>query len=443
MLPGPFPKFYAMGGPAATAGTLAADLQNAMNAATCTGSARANVYSVTYDPATGRFGFLRSTASRPFRIRWDRTPNNIRNALAETSTAVPGFSTGTINTDAPWILLYRTTGAGSSGTGLGNLQWTFTETIAGTATNFFQLRAGRLWNGEVIRVNTSGEVCGMDFPLPATKTNPASIRVAAADATCNPTGDSAIFDWGGGSFTGNDVSCNGFRSKSQLIPCDLQMGDPPLAPLQYTTISPYIADELPLDANGNPQDWNGDAVVDYQEAQDGSWRTTTINVAPSAKAAADADRQLADRHQGHRERCRQHLRPQRRAALPRARPQQRRRDDRRVPRAELHQDVEHRQQHRPLGGGSRGPACDQEPHQPQGEDDRHLRDGRRRHLRHASRLDRQRLVRGRARGENEARRAAFYAEELFRRIDPLEPASSVQTYMVGSAVRSPRPTRTS
>ncbi len=272
VLPGPFPKFYARGGPAATAGTLAADLQNAMNAATCTGSARANVYSVTYDPATGRFGFLRSTASRPFRIRWDRTPNNIRNSLAETSTAVPGFSTGTISTDAPWILLYRTTGAGGSGVGLGapaDWKWTFTETIAGTATRFYNMRAGRLWNGEVIRVTPTGGVCGMDFATAATKTNPASIRVVATDATCNPTGNVATFEWGGGDYSGASGSCNGFRSKSQIVPCDLP--PPPTQPTQVAMISPYLEDELPLDAGGDPADWNGDGTRDYIESQDGGW----------------------------------------------------------------------------------------------------------------------------------------------------------------------------
>lgn len=272
---GGLPKFYGQGA------TLASELQTAMNAATCTGTGRTNTYGVAYDTSNGRFTFSRTGGTRNFRLRWDRTPNNIRNALAETSTGATGFGSGSVSTDAPWMLLYRQTGTGSSGTGL-NLQWRFTETVSGTPTNFYQLRAGRFWNGEVIRVTSTGEVCGMDFATAATRTVPASIRVVAADGACNPTGNNALFEWGGGSFTGNSNNCNGFRSKSQLIPCDLQS---PPAPTQFTTISPYIDDELPLDAGGNPADWNSDGTIDYQEAQDGSWATTTINMAPSARAA--------------------------------------------------------------------------------------------------------------------------------------------------------------
>ena len=76
VLPGPFPKFYRLGG------TLAADIQTAMNAATCTGSAKTNVYGVTYNTGTGVFSFTRTTANRPFRIRWDRAPNRRRSVRA-------------------------------------------------------------------------------------------------------------------------------------------------------------------------------------------------------------------------------------------------------------------------------------------------------------------------------------------------------------------------
>ncbi len=291
-LPG-LPKFYAQGGPAGTPGTLAADLQTAMNAATCTGSSRSNVYTVTHDVASGQFRFSRSTANRPFRIRWDRTPNNIRNALAETSTATPGWSTGTVSTDAPWTLLYRATGTGTSGAGL-NTRWTFTETIAGAPTPFYQLRAGRLWNGETIRVDANGAVCGMDFATAATRTSPPTLTVQATGTGCAPTGASARFDFGGAGWSGNSSSCQGFRSKSDLVPCDLQS---PPAPTQFQLVDPYLDLELPFDAAGLPRDLttNGaaygsatygvpDGVPDYRERLDGSWATLSIDIAPSAKA---------------------------------------------------------------------------------------------------------------------------------------------------------------
>ena len=154
--------------------------------------------------------------------------------------------------------------------------------MSGTATNFYNMRGGRFWNGEVIRVNPSHQVCGMDFATAATKTVPASIRVVDADASCTPKTNSAVFEWGGGSYTGNSTNCNGFRSKSQLIPCDLKS---PPAPLQFTTISPYIDDEFPLDAGGDPKDWSGDGTRDYLETQDGSWSVSSISIAPSARAA--------------------------------------------------------------------------------------------------------------------------------------------------------------
>ncbi len=250
-----------------------------MNAATCTGTARTNTYDVAYNTGSGLFTFS-STGARNFRIVWGRTPNNIRNSLAETSTSTSAWGTS-VATDAPWTLLYRTTGTGSSGTGL-NLQWSFSETVSGTATNFYNMRGGRFWNGEVIRVNPSHQVCGMDFATAATKTVPASIRVVDADASCTPKTNSAVFEWGGGSYTGNSTNCNGFRSKSQLIPCDLKS---PPAPLQFTTISPYIDDEFPLDAGGDPKDWSGDGTRDYLETQDGSWSVSSISIAPSARAA--------------------------------------------------------------------------------------------------------------------------------------------------------------
>ncbi len=360
VLPGA-PRFYAQGA------QLATDLAAAMNAATCTPSARANTYTVTYDAATGRFSFAH-TGPDQFRLRGDLTPDNIQGALGglpttwgataatitltsgqitsvqrqNTNTRVitpaahglavgdscvlTGFSsivfngtrtvslidsatqfrlngpTGTTLTattigsmtctrtatavvsNAPYTLLYRRTGTGTTGTAGIPAPWSFQESIAGTPTWFYQMRAGRLWNGEVIRVTPAGGVCGMDFATPATMTNPATITVVATDASCVPTGNVATFTWGGGEFTGTSTttSCRGFRSKSQIVPCDLP--PPPAQPTQFEMISPYLTDDLPLDATGQPLDWDGDGTRDYQEAMDGTWRVTTMNESPAAKA---------------------------------------------------------------------------------------------------------------------------------------------------------------
>jgi hypothetical protein len=304
----------------------------------------------------------------------------------------------------------------------------FTETVIGTPTNFYNMRAGRFWNGEVIRVTSTGEVCGMDFATAATKTVPASIRVVAADASCTPTGDSAVFEWGGGSYTGNDRSCNGFRSKSQLIPCDLKS---PPEPTQFTKVSPYIDDELPLDAGGDPADWNGDGTRDYAEAQDGSWATTTINIAPSARAAGSTPiaNTLID------------IKGTANAA-----------DNTCIVNAEaLYPALDLNSGTGTTGvcternftqlwntGLSTGPWVGVPAAQ------RAIRN-------HANPKEKTIVIFvtdgddtcgsrtgtigsgsfAGGGGENEARRAAYYAEELYRRIDPLESASSVQTYMIG------------
>jgi hypothetical protein len=289
------PRFFATGAALATA------LQTAMNtSATCT-SGKNNTYAVTYTAASGVFGFKCSTCSRYWRLAWDRTPNNIRNSLAETTptaTAFTNSSATTRSTDAPWILLYRTSGTGSANSlsapfadGM-DTRWSFSETIDGTSVNFYHVATSRLWNGEVIRVNTAtGEVCGMDFATAATKTNPPSVTLQAADASCNPGTNRAVFKYAGIQEASNSRSCAGFRSKSQLIPCDLQA---PPAPMQFTTISPYLDTEVPFASNGDPKDWDGDGYADYWDKEDGSWEggrmtstgwTNSVNLAPSANAS--------------------------------------------------------------------------------------------------------------------------------------------------------------
>ncbi len=199
----------------------------------------------------------------------------------------------------PYTLLYRTTGTGNSGslaTPFSNgmdTYWSFSETISGTSVTFYQVATSRLWNGEVIRVNADNEVCGMDFATAATKTNPPSVTLQSADSSCSPGTNRAVFTFAGAQEANNSASCLGYRSKSQLIPCDLQ--SPPAA-TQFTKIGPYLDLELPFAASGDPADWDGDGYADYAEKQDGSWEggsmtasgwTDSVKVAPSAKASGN------------------------------------------------------------------------------------------------------------------------------------------------------------
>jgi len=285
------PRFYNSGA------ALAADLQAGMNAPTCTAGSRANTYTVSYNATTGVFTFTRASGTRTFNIRWADTPGSIRGALGRRTTGNTTLGTGAVSSGSPYRLLYRTTGTGTSGGEL-NTRWTFTETIGGTSTTYYQLAAGRLWNGEVVRVQSDGTVCGMTFPTAAEETSPPTLTLQEVAAGCGADvpSSTAVFSFGGGDFSGNNVSCRGFRSKSSLVPCDLQS---PPAPTQLTQMLPYIEGELPFAATGEPQDLTTndatgapgganygvpDGQPDYVETQDGSWATSFIAVAPSAKA---------------------------------------------------------------------------------------------------------------------------------------------------------------
>ncbi len=240
-------------------------------------------WSVITDYASGYF-----ILSGPTGVTRDASPRGTVTCTLD----LPPVTAVNLQSNAPLTLLYRqawASGATSSGADL-NTAWRFTEDIGGTNVDFYQLRAGRVWNGEVLRVTPTGETCGMDFATAATKTNPPSLTVVAADASCVTQTDTATFAFGGGLFSGNSTSCKGFRSKTDLIPCDLQ--SPPAA-TQAFNIGPYIDNELPFSAAGDPLDWDNDGYADYADRLDGSWeagRMTSagwasgVKVAPSAKA---------------------------------------------------------------------------------------------------------------------------------------------------------------
>ncbi|MFN8091492.1 MAG: hypothetical protein U0599_04580 [Vicinamibacteria bacterium] len=293
------PRFFATGA------ALATELQARMNAATCTTGSRSNTYTVTYAAATGIFTFARATGTLRFAIRWADSPNSIRGALGRRSTNNGTLGTGSVASAAPYRLLYRVTGTGNSG-GEMRTVWTFTENIGGTDTDFFQLAAGHLWNGETIRVQSNGVVCGVSGPIlgatyPTTTglTNPATLTLQLVATGCgaDQTG-SATFTFAGAGFGRSGDGCSGFRSKSSLVPCDLQTAPLGPAPSQYTQILPYIDLEFPFATTGAAADLttNGaaigsagdsvpDGVPDYQEHLDGSWQVSTVTVAPSGKAA--------------------------------------------------------------------------------------------------------------------------------------------------------------
>ncbi len=287
-LPGPFPKFYRTGA------QLATELQAAMNGAACAParSAGFNVYSVTYNTGSGVFTISRTGAStRNFMIRWADNPNNMRGAM-NAGTANTTEDANPKTTGTPFSLLYRTDTTAASNAASYNtgqvwraMNYEFTETVAGAPVGNFNAWAGRFFNGEVIDVlNTAGasfgQICNMTFPTPAERTNPPSFTLRGVTACGAAPTTSVRFDWGGPFYDGNNsIGCNGFEAKVQLVPCDLR----PPAPTQVATIHPWLDNEFPLDSTGMPHPAPRNlylpapaTTAGYTEAQDGTWATATF-----------------------------------------------------------------------------------------------------------------------------------------------------------------------
>jgi len=146
-----------------------------------------------------------------------------------------------------------------------NTDYYFQEEIprgSGTFVGFYQLRAGRLWNGETIKVDSNGTICDIVFPTAADMTNPPSLKLQLVQAGCGAdvAGNLSVFTFAGAAFGGNNRNCRGFQPTVALIPCDLQS---PPAPLQISTIGPFIETEFRFNADGSARD--------YTEVMDGGW----------------------------------------------------------------------------------------------------------------------------------------------------------------------------
>ena len=237
-----------------------------------------------------------------------RRRNNIRNALGrdQRPPRPAGRTRAAWRPTGPGACSTATTGTGSGARAASSgPSWSARRTSPTTSS-----APAALWNGEVIRVQSDGRVCGMDFPTAADQDEPALAHAAARRDQLRRRPDAARdLQLRRRRLHGNSVSCRGFRSKSSLIPCDLQ--SPPGA-AQFTCVSPYIDHELPVQRAGDPADLttNGaaygsanygvpDGIPDYVEAQDGSWAASYDQ--PRAEREGrrlDADRQHADRHQG-------------------------------------------------------------------------------------------------------------------------------------------------
>ena len=195
-------------------------------------------------------------------------------------------STGTsVRSSTPYTLLYRpaTTASNTPQFGAGgyySMVYENTEVVGSTTTTVYTARAQRFFNGEVIRVQSDGQICGMTFPTAAERTNPPSFTVQQVNTGCGTDipNATATFRWGGAFYIdqGSGSYCNGMVNRVQLVPCDLRAP----APTQLSTIAPWLANEFPLDATGMPDSapinlLTNTATTGYTEAQDGTWNTLT------------------------------------------------------------------------------------------------------------------------------------------------------------------------
>lgn len=260
-------QFYRTGAALATA------LTTAMNAALTTpacsasrAAAGVNIYTVSYTGASGSFTFSRTAGTRNFQILWAGSPNSIRGALGSAATGNTALGTGNVTSGNSYMMLFRNTGS------------KFTETFdpdgagpaASQAVITYNMRAGRLFNGETISVQADGTICDMTNLYPTgTLTSPASFFLQEVAAGCGgpvPAKPPVKFDFSGSDFGGNGVSCYGFAEKVQLIPCDL---DSPPAATQLTNIFPFIDLEFNFNTDGTPKG-------NYVESTDGAFRATSI-----------------------------------------------------------------------------------------------------------------------------------------------------------------------
>ncbi len=235
-------QFYTTGQSLATA------MQTAMNG--CPGrGATANTYTVTYNGATGSFTFAVGAGTKSFQMRWGVNPNNIGGALGQAGVANSGLTTGAKSSSSTIGILYGNTSH---------------DGIFATGVTTYWLNAGRFFNGETYDVLSNGTLCGQR--LPTTPTNPPSVKLQQV-SSCGGAlvGTPVTFTYGGGIFTGNSISCNGYNTRVNLAACD-DTGN------QVATISPLLALETPLSADGL-------TLPNYTETLDGAFAATNNNAA--------------------------------------------------------------------------------------------------------------------------------------------------------------------
>jgi hypothetical protein len=128
------------------------------------------------------------------------------------------------------------------------------EFTEGTLTTY-HLIAGKYFNGETIRVQADGTLC--DVSAPGTPQNPPVLFLQQVSSPCgSDVGAPVTWTFAGGEFGGNTVSCGGFSDKVPLTTCDQTQG-------QLALITPFLENSINFNANGT--------LANYLETTDGSF----------------------------------------------------------------------------------------------------------------------------------------------------------------------------
>lgn len=108
----------------------------------------------------------------------------------------------------------------------------------------YEMNAGRFWNGDTVKVDSSGNFCTPSTT--GTATIPPTVTVVQTAGTCsNTTTVQATFTFrGANSWSGTNVACSdGFKQDLGLAACDDDD--------QITPLSPFLQPEILVDTSGN------------------------------------------------------------------------------------------------------------------------------------------------------------------------------------------------
>jgi hypothetical protein len=228
-----------------------------------------NTYTITY--ATGKFTFTRASGTDAFQLLWTDPASTFAAVLRQTVNQGAGTGPFTTANDARINLLQRGSGSNTSPSCATPLDCYDPDGAAGPspirAVTTYWLYAQKVWNGETVQVDGSGNACNI---IPGTPTAPDPTVTLQRLAACGGAVVSTVtFTWSGPQSANGPGACQtGFNN---LVPFFNCRADVTLPGIQTTTIAPFLRNIVPEDGAGG--------FTGYTEAQNG---TGTILTNPAA-----------------------------------------------------------------------------------------------------------------------------------------------------------------